>query len=111
MEIKKFTKFFGLLSQSSTSVYGELHASYRQLRDCPNYASFLAKSVSMVGLAGPETALTRLYWLERSCQEFGSRVDARLHFIKHLQEDRTILGVIDGEIERLPENGDKMYKG
>jgi hypothetical protein len=93
-------------------VYGELHSSYRQLRDCPNFPLFLAKTVSLVSLCGPETAIARLYWLERSCHDFGSRVDAQLHFIESLgSSERAVLAVIDAEVAKLAEGGDKLNKG
>ena len=58
-------RFYALLSRPSTDVYGDLHSSYRQLRECAHYSVFISKTVALVGLCGPETALARLYWLER----------------------------------------------
>ena len=64
-EIKRWVRFYALLSRPSTDVYGDLHSSYRQLRECAHYSVFISKTVALVGLCGPETALARLYWLER----------------------------------------------
>ena len=47
----------------------------------------------------------------RSCHEFGSRVDAKMHFIKCLRGDRVILGVMDAAIDQLPDGGDRLNKG
>ena len=47
----------------------------------------------------------------RSCHEFGSRVDAKMHFIKCLRGDRVVLGVMEAAVDALPDSGDRLAKG
>ena len=49
--------------------------------------------------------------LYRSCHEFGSRVDAKMHFIKCLRGDRVVLSVMEAAVDALPDGGDRLAKG
>ena len=49
--------------------------------------------------------------LKRSCHEFGSRVDAKMHFIRCLRGDRVVLAVMEAAVDALPDGGDRLSKG